>query len=278
MTDPDKPRGDDGAAGTSTPRPQWEDNPLLGGGTIVNPYAPLERRFAEECQNAGITALTAQGDPPAGLRNTIFGIAWKSGIGDYGGPHGGEFPIRIGLERGEEDRMVVTQINISYRRLQGDIYQWRLLVRRRSVPVIVERDGKTFREMMDGLATEANYRVQEVSIEQGLGEIKSRAARYALGEISDRTTPESIVDAMKAVETYRITLFREDRQEHRAVYHKKETPILEGLVRTMLTMRAVPMMDEPMECPGIYPAGYLGGSMQEAVRRAFWEEFPDARR
>ncbi len=182
--------------------------------------------------------------------------------------------------------MVVTQIGLAYRRLQGDVYQWRLKADRRSVPTIVERevDGKLkkFREMIDGLSTEALYNVQEVDVKDGLGKVASRAARYALGEISERTSPESLSNALENVETYTVTVYREDRQKHQAVYRKKRMPVIDGVVWTVLTLRAIPVMDEPMECPGVYPSGYLGGSLKGAVTRALRElrdaEELDARR
>ncbi len=249
------------------------DRPQLGADKVINPYASLEREFRERCREAGIEAREAAGDAPVGLRGTIFALAWKSAIANYGGPHGGEFPIRIGLDRGQEDRMVVTEIRIGYSRLQGDLYMWRCLAKRRSVPQLqIVDDGKggkaEMRVMVDGVSSESNYRVQEIDLEEGFRKLGGRASRYTLGLVSDSTKPEQVCDAVENVKVYTVTVYREDRQRHVQVFKREETPVIHGIVHTLLGVRAKDLLDEPMECPGIYPDGYVGGTKASAVRTA----------
>lgn len=245
--------------------------PSVDDKLLIDPLRPIERAFNEQCSQAGLEPLVVAGAPPIGLQRSIFAIAWKSAVANYGGGHGGEFPIRIGLERGEEDKMVVTWIGISYRRLQGDVYTYRVLAKRRSIPTIVESEGTKMRIMLDGVSSEENYHVQEVPLEEGLKRMGGRAARYQLGEVSDRTKPETVAEALKRVRTFTVTVFREDREKLHKVFKRSETEVIEGVVRTLLEMRTKNMLEEPMDCPGVYPEGYTGGSREDAVKRALQE-------
>ncbi len=240
---------------------------------LINPFSQAERRFNVQCQEAGIEPRVPPGEAPIGIRKTIFALAWKSAIGNYGGPHGGQFPIRIGLERGEEDSMVVTEIKIAYSRIQGDVFMWRVKATRRSIPTLTEiTDGKgntkTVRVMLDGVGSEQNFRVSETTLEEGFKKLGGRAARYMLGEVSERSQPEPVDQAIEKVKVYRVSVYREDRTLHMQVFKTEDVPVMEGLVRAMLALRTKDILDEPMECPGVYPDVYLGGSKKRSVNSA----------
>lgn len=204
----------------------------------------------ERLEKAQMRAFVTSGPVPEGLRRTIFGMAWKSGVDE----------IHLGFDRADDNRMMIIGATLTYRHVQSGRWTYTVNLERRGMRrEYVNKQGQPDVQHIPGRSSERIFDVKQDDFRDAF------AATAPERKSSLDTIPESWPMAAREIRKYRVSFQRLDRRVIRQEFDVEEDRIEIGIAKTLCHAREIPRMVEPMAVTAPATPADLDGAIADTL-------------
>jgi hypothetical protein len=206
----------------------------------------------ERLEKASMMPFVTSGPVPEGLRRTIFGMAWKSGVDE----------IHLGFTRSDDNRMMIVGATLTYQHIQGPKWNYKVSFERRGMyHQKVNQQGDPETVYVPGRGSEKIFDVKQHPFS---GSFHATAPpRKSMGG----PIPEAWEQAKREIDDYRVSFTRLDRQIIRMEFNAHEDRIEVGIAKTLCHAREIPKLVEPNAVTAPAAPADLDGAINDALRQ-----------
>ncbi len=226
-----------------TPRPQRR---------VLSVPDQVAKQYTAEMVRGGTIPHVTRGDIPRGLRGTIFGQMWKSGVVRMSLYYCGEEIPKEGTPSRElftdmiESQVVI--VNVTYSLLRGDAWAYRIGV--------VRRDKRT---------SEKIGNVLEMKIEDAVRRVIKSVRRKPFVQRDEIFTDSD------DPEVCRVLCYRKDKARHQMRFRVGQGTLDKALAVAVCQFRRKPKLKNPIKNPRQFGDGDVEGDLSTAARASMFD-------
>jgi len=184
----------------------------------------------ERIEKAQFIPNVTSGPVPEGLRRTLFGMAWKSGVPDF----------HVGFPRNDENAMLIVGATITYMHVQSGKWNYKVSFERRGMTrMVMNKAGEPEPVFVPGRSSERSFGVTEVDFRDSFEQTAP------MRKSSHDSIPESWPHAVQSIRTYSVSFKRLDRQDVRMTFDAEQDRIEVGIAKALCRAREIPKLVEP---------------------------------